>query len=162
MELRHKNWQELAMFTRDFNDEFLYKNGTVKDPYKWLSRPVTEAVRQFMIEVLDYGMGLSSIPAEKWFNEPGVRRQWADTIASLYEAYQKSLTEVETVSNPIAEELKSLVAKVDAHTKALTSVTEQMTKEEMAAMHKKEEEMEPEDNPEEEKKEDESGKPKEE
>lgn len=124
-ELRHKNYTELAVFCRDWNDDLRESTGKIKDAYKMLSPTLTTALRQFIMEVVDYGVGISGMTAREWFNDEGVRRPYADAIAAVYNAYQ--LAEEGPMmadANPIEAELnmlKDMVAKLAADVAALAT-----------------------------------------
>jgi len=71
-ELRHKNYTELAEFCRDWNEDLRDGTGKIKDAYKMLSPTVTTALRQFMMEVVGYGVGISGMTAREWFNDESI------------------------------------------------------------------------------------------
>lgn len=174
----HENWEDLAYFARALNDEMLLQNGLVKDAYRHTNPLLTEALRQFMIEVEYFGdnstgqygdkhtklgLGISHMDAETWFNDDVVRKNWSNIIAETYEKYQKAITtDGEVTFSPVSEELKAMENKLDSAMAQLAKLQEAMSASAMSnAMSDKEEATEKTDTPEEEDKEDESGKPKE-
>lgn len=155
-QLLHENWEDLAYFARALNDELYLKNGLIKQSNITLSPTLSEALRQFMIEV-DYfgagaskyggattqlGLGLSHMDARTWFNDTEVRSKWSNAIADVYEAYHKAVKEDETAVNEVSAELKAMEAKLDAALSQLAKLKEADPDAAMAAAEKKEEEAE--------------------
>lgn len=124
MDKKYTNVEQMAQFVRDVNDELLYKNGKIKEPYKHIATSV-DAFRQFMIEVKGYGLGMSSMTADEWFNSDyGARQVHAAQIASVFEAYQKAeAEEVTEADNPILVELAALKNKIAEMEKAMADMS---------------------------------------
>jgi len=124
-DLRHENFTELAEFARAWNDDLRENTGKIKDAYKMLSPTLVTALRQFIMEVKGYGVGISGMSARDWFNDDGIRRPYADAIASVYEAYQRSeAAVVEEVANPIETELKAMRDMLEAQAAEIAKLKE--------------------------------------
>lgn len=121
--LRHKNYKELAQFCRDWNDDLRDNTGKIKDAFKMLSPTVTYALRQFMMEVTDYGLGLSNMDAKTWFNDD-YRGPLSDALATIYERYQSDGETEQSAPNPIEAELAKMQATLKEMSDKLAAVTE--------------------------------------
>lgn len=125
-ELRHKNYRELAEFCRQWNDDlFDPSKAEFREAVIRLSPTLTTALRQFMIEVSDYGMGLSGMTARDWFND-SYRAPYADALAQIYEAFQKHGEETQSAPNEVENALNEMRDMIKAQSEQIGKLNEAM------------------------------------